>query len=449
MSLFPSVHSERIAPGSFQQPVPIPVALPGAPQLVTVCFNSDWLPYILGCLFQLTLPTTWQGTSDEVANAQAVANNLILIFQKALPGCQTQNPGFSGASVNFMFRQNPDNPCLLQTSVDGTNWCTWADLSKCTPIAQPGNKTIQPKSGDCSSFHGVIHPTDAWVLPVPVNAGDQVTVSNLYGAWSPTAFTTIWDCPDGNLFFSGNCIDGTSSLDSGAPMPTAPLNGTIVFDGTNYYDVSGAAGVDTPVTITIMPGVSNAQLLVRCNFHGGIDPAGEVNFDIKVCNNAATNWTYTFDFTLSLYSFAQYTIGGAAWGSWSAGIGLVSTDAVDSSADWRRSITMQLTGISPFALDSAQMVVDYVGPNEATAGQLGNRLRAISGGTPTVEWTYDILTAPTGSPATVFGAVAATGVDTLEIYASISEQNSSGALSGTLIIKSLTVSGHGPNPFVP
>lgn len=46
--------------GSFQTPVSLPQDSPTADPLVTVCFNQSWLPYVVGCLQQLLLQSTWK-----------------------------------------------------------------------------------------------------------------------------------------------------------------------------------------------------------------------------------------------------------------------------------------------------------------------------------------------------------------------------------------------------
>lgn len=51
--------------GSFRAPVVPPDVEPTDAPLVSVCFNYDWLPFVLGALQQLTLQATWQTDTDE------------------------------------------------------------------------------------------------------------------------------------------------------------------------------------------------------------------------------------------------------------------------------------------------------------------------------------------------------------------------------------------------
>ncbi len=44
----------------------------------------------------------------------------------------------------MLLRQNPDNPCELQTSINGIDWSTWADMALCAAAAQiPGRAQPQ------------------------------------------------------------------------------------------------------------------------------------------------------------------------------------------------------------------------------------------------------------------------------------------------------------------
>jgi hypothetical protein len=280
-----------------------PLKSPG-PDIGPVCFSFDakWVPYIISCLRALTLNGCW---ADNQHDSMGQAANLIGVFM-GVGDCGNNAPDTGAGSGDCMgccirMRNGVLEvfECGEWKAVDG-----W-DLSSVVP-AQPGHGAPQPKPGECQSYTGIISPTGSWLLPTPVNSGDVVTVSNLNGAWSPTAFTEIWDCPDGNLYFAGGCIDGTAAFDAGAPMPTAPLNGTILYDGTNYYDVSAAARAGTPAAITILPGIVNKQLVVRCNFHGGVEPSGEVSFDIQVCNNVVPSWHHDINFTITPGGFSAF-----------------------------------------------------------------------------------------------------------------------------------------------
>jgi hypothetical protein len=433
VTLFLYAHADRQAPGSFQQPVPIPASKPGSPDFVQVCFNKDWLPYILGCLFQLTLSTTWSAATDaELKNALQMANDLILIFQLAQPGCDIKAPGGEGTTGDDMCCCLRMQDGMLQVFSCGE----WKTVDGWDPAAiaprQPGSGSPQPASGQCQSFSCVLGPTTPWLLPVAVSSGDTITVSNLNGSWSPSAFTEIWLCPDGNLFVAGFCVDHTQAFDAGAPMPSAPLNGTILFDGTNYYDVSAAANLDTPVTVTIAPGVSNAQLLVRCNFHGGVDPAGQVLGNIQVCNNQAAVWSHTLDFTTSNHSFQPALAGGVTpTATWVVGQGWrnVNTDGFDELRIWIDGLVS-----TSYSFVKATATIAHA-LNEYAAGS-GNA------GSITVEFP---AIAPVGPGTNVVSSQGTTPYTATSFRIDLTDTGHSTV--GDIFLTSLTVSGTGPDPF--
>jgi hypothetical protein len=65
---------------SFNTPVQAPSSDPDEGVLVQATFNAEWLPYVLGALYQLTLQTTWKGTPEEILEAQYRAIILMHLF---------------------------------------------------------------------------------------------------------------------------------------------------------------------------------------------------------------------------------------------------------------------------------------------------------------------------------------------------------------------------------
>jgi hypothetical protein len=104
--------------------------------LKTVCFQVEvpddpwYLRAWFGTFFELASARSWDDDPDHTA--LEVARVWLEIALKLKSGCA---PALSVAGTDggddYMIRQNPDNPCLLESSVDGMTWCTWADLSKC------------------------------------------------------------------------------------------------------------------------------------------------------------------------------------------------------------------------------------------------------------------------------------------------------------------------------
>jgi hypothetical protein len=440
MTLFLNAHADRLAPGSFQEPVPLPAGLPGDPPFVTVCFNQDWLPYVLGCLFQLALNTSWQtSTQAELDNALGQANNLILIFQMALAGCQTKNPGFAGAGDDFMLRQNPTNPCLLETSVNGTDWCVWADLSKCTGQAQqPAKGSDNPPSGGCTNSFATVEFGSRWMLPQNVNSGDVVTVTNAIGTWASALDLYIPRCPDGNIFFEVGCVSGTGHTEPGDPANTINHDSLIAFDGTNYYDC-GAASDNTPVVITIPPGISNANLFFFANTPDTTG-FGAVNFDVNYCNNQTAAWTATIDFRNTTGGFVIGTDAGQPEGHWVAGQGWVFSDVtglpqtirvVEGTLTFPASTLTEIDAVFVFAngLNDANASV----PLQEMDTNIGTIFSSTAG------------SGPTGSPVTRANPISQTGVTHIHIELISDDTNS--APTGNVVLQKLIVSGTGPDPF--
>jgi hypothetical protein len=454
VTLFLNAHTGRLAPGSFQRPAPIPASAPGSPDFVTVCFNKDWLPYVLGSLFQLTLNTTWQAANDaELRNALQMANDLILIFQLAKPGCQDANPGFAGAGDDYMLRQNPDNPCELQSSVDGVTWCTWADLSKCSPQAQqPGSEARNPGSGGCELQIGSVMFGSRWLLPFPVNTGDVITVTNAVGTWASAGDLFIPRCPDGNIFFNVSgipeldaCVDGTGHTEPGDPAPTINHDSLIAFDGTNYYDC-GAASSGSPVAITIPAGITNGNLFFMANTPDTIG-FGSVTFDVQYCNNAVPSWTVTFDFRSNKFGFEPFvfTVSSEVAAAWAPSLGW---QQVNVSAGTGPDLRFTEDHIfrswgTPATITQITMEYNATLGSDAGGSTLSTSIHTALSGTDT---PLRVVSTTTGSNQTlVFSG--SQSADRLDLSIETSDAGAGATGDGLSQILSVTISGTGPNPF--
>jgi hypothetical protein len=262
----------------------------------TKCFQLEvpndtyHLAAFYGAIYLLTRWYAWE--RDEAHTARLVGQRWMRVFDKLIAGNCTVAPrqGTAGAEGDDnLIRQNPDNPCELQTSIDGVNWCTFADLSKCTPRSQPGNGTPQPGAGGgCQTYHGTMGAAAPWYVPTVVNTGDTIEISGAGGAWNDGS-EVAWRCPNGEGFFAGNCT-GITALDSLDPLPTEPHMALLAVINGVYYNVS--SGV-----FTIPSGITNAQVLLQPNDSVLNDNAGTIEFNITVCNNQSNpiNSTYTFD----------------------------------------------------------------------------------------------------------------------------------------------------------
>jgi hypothetical protein len=96
---------------SYQRPVALVLVDPDVDPNFTVCFRSEWLPYVIGALSQLLAQTTWQTDDPDALNlVQARAQLLIALFMEGCPtimpdaGCVTYPPS---ASFISYYPQNP------------------------------------------------------------------------------------------------------------------------------------------------------------------------------------------------------------------------------------------------------------------------------------------------------------------------------------------------------
>lgn len=85
--------------------------------------NVEWIGHLVGVLDALDQLDAWVGTSEEIEFARQEVRRLIT----GINPCEESN---------FVLRQNPDDPCLLEQSLDGgVNWSLAFDYSLCLPSA--------------------------------------------------------------------------------------------------------------------------------------------------------------------------------------------------------------------------------------------------------------------------------------------------------------------------
>jgi len=266
----------------------------------TVCFQINvpneihYLAAFYGAIFLLSKPYAWG--DDAAHTALEVGAVWREIFDRLIAGncIIPAKPGSAGADGDdFMIRQNPDNPCLLESSLDGVEWCVFADISKCVTSSQPGAGSPQPQpGGGCQTYQASIPGNGAWLVPTIVSTGDTISLTNLSGAWYGGSIT--WYCPDGSVFFAGVCT-GAQNFNGGSQIPASPIGRVIaLIDGT-YYDI-------LPGPFTIPGGITNKQVTLLMNTDTPSTASGNVNLDVTVCNNQAASWSSYFDFAISDYS---------------------------------------------------------------------------------------------------------------------------------------------------
>lgn len=262
-------------------------------------------------------------------DAQHTATLAAKVFLRLYDRLQAQKcsvPPAIGADegVEQLIRQNPTNPCLLETSIDGTNWCAFADLSKCIPAgSQPGSGSPQPAPGGGQQcYHASFEGSNKWLLPYQVNAGDIITISNVHGA--ATDGTVSWFCPNGQAYFLGSC-SGSTSTASGDPLNTKPHMELIAEIAGTFYEAYNAA-------ITVPGGVSSANVVFQLNDSNLADNYGNITFDVCVTNNGAATWSHTFNFLMNDGSWIPFDAPTNTYATYTPGTGWVtgSQGAVDT-----------------------------------------------------------------------------------------------------------------------
>lgn len=101
--------------GSFASPIAVPAQPSNAGTLVCLPpFNKDWLPILLGCVHQLSNPSTWVASSDaDTVSALQQAEDFRMLLAQAGPCCDVAMQLTPG--------------CGLQYSTDGGT--TWTDVA--------------------------------------------------------------------------------------------------------------------------------------------------------------------------------------------------------------------------------------------------------------------------------------------------------------------------------
>lgn len=291
------------------------VALPNDPRI---------LEAFEGAVYSLGIWTYWE---LDAAHTGIVAANVFKRLYQQLEAhkCSSviQISGGADEGVEQLIRQNPTNPCLLETSIDGTHWCAFADLSLCTPAgAQPGSGSPQPDPGGGSQcYHASLEASNKWLLPYQVNAGDVIAISNANGSW--TDGSGLWQCPNGQSYFLGACSGGTTT--SGAdPAPTLAHASLIAKIGSTYYNAYNTS-------ITVPSGVSHANVEFQINDPSLSGNYGNITFDVCVTNNAISTWSHEFDFVSGSQGFTRKLVGSSGWiGDYVPGVGWKVTAPSDA-----------------------------------------------------------------------------------------------------------------------
>lgn len=236
---------------------------------------------------------------------------------------------FSLGDTMGLFRQNG---CKLEFSPDGECWCVIYDPTDCilTEGGQPDGDQSLP-AGTCRTYNVSLAGNGKWLLPVKVDTGDTIEVTEMSGAWSNTPFQ--WKCPNGQPYILGLCVGGTFT-DGGNPLPASPTMGLIAL-----YETGGGGFAGGGATLLVPTGKSGEQVEFQANDDDLTDNAGHVSFKVTVCKKAATVDCKAFTFT-DLADQQIQDLGGGRY--------IIQANASNSTnGDWSISFGFSASGAGP------------------------------------------------------------------------------------------------------
>lgn len=252
-----------------------------------ICFqievpnNQQHLAAFRGALYNLSSAIFWADDLDHTAKEVAAVWDEILQNVKPCP------PGESNTGINledFMsqtIRKKPEDGCIIQMwCID--HWEDWYDPRPCVPgsAGQPGGGGELP-AGECRNYQALLEGNSQWLLPVPVEAGDTIRISNATGGWSQGGINA-WKCPNGGNYTLGICGAPGGGAGVGFPVPTLPAGRLIALIDGVYYDA-----YDT--TIPVPTGVASSDVFFQMNDTDITNNFGSVAFDIEVCKSNSSN----------------------------------------------------------------------------------------------------------------------------------------------------------------
>lgn len=259
----------------------------------TVCFtievpnNIYHIAAFRGALYNLTSARFWQDdlahTALEVAAVwQDVFDNI-----RKCPDDIDTNQGIT--LEDFMSQQiriSPDDSCIIQMwCID--HWEDWYDPRTCvaSTIEQPTNGS-DLNAGECREWDVSLRASDRWLLPVAVNPGDTITVTDVSGAWSDG--TIGWNCPNGFTYALGACISAEAG-EGTDPVPALNHMRLIM-------NVDGAFTDAYNILYSTPPSVTDGQVYFQANDGTLEGNSGTIAFHVKVCraSNEPDSVTLTY-----------------------------------------------------------------------------------------------------------------------------------------------------------
>lgn len=391
-------------PGSFGNPVPSfpfpvdpPVTKPGDDPTFQICVNKDWLPFIAGAMKQLLLQSTWNYSTDaDLLDIQGRVFDLISKFGPVNEGCGVITPNKLCITASFPdgdyeFTPSLDIDCAT-TYIPGTGWQSCDDTILGADIAQ-----------------------------IKREFGGTTRIRDFSAVFSGPALLSYDTKVE--LFLGGTSVFAQSF--------TVTLGGT----GTNAAS----------------PDVDADSIVLTVSKPGAVTFGNYYITDIGLCYTglfplAERIWTHVFDFLAEdggfVGSIAGLTSGSP--GAWFSGSGWVDGDAEYSANNWYRLVFIYRT----FAARITGIVLKYDRSGMGTDGPHSNPFTVVRNGSNTVtllSQDFDHSEQGTDLQLTWSGDYNTNGLTLLIISSYFG--GSTPTYSGSVTLKSLTISGRGADPF--
>lgn len=163
---------------------------------------------------------------------------------------------------------------------------------------------------------------------------------------------------------------------------------------------------------------------------------------ILICDECPEFWTETLDLTVSDYGAVFDVVGGVPAGSWSDGVGFITSD-VDSGSEATRIIACEI----PFATSTVNSWSIEGMYNEGLTNDVNNTAIGLNyrlGGSGSSEAVIALTFAEiSGDPLPLGKSGYEISADGFRVFL----KSSRGGFSGSVVITSITLSGVGVNPF--
>jgi len=270
-------------------PIPVNVAPVGTRcVMVNIPDDDEHQAIFMGAIDLLCKWNSWQrdGTDNAVRASEA--------WKRAI----YDNPVFERCEMQVQFRQLTS--CVLEASFDGGD--TWDQIYTAENCVKDGiseaidDGVLSPAGqqepggtgviGQCYSYHVRLDGNGRWKCPIPVNAGDRLTVTNAKGGWYDGNAITLgqWNCPDGSGYVLGEC--GVASVGPVGTDPAPTINhmrliGNSAAESPAYFDMYN---LEYEIVAT-----GDNDFYLQANDSQLDDNQGSITLDIELCKGG---WTH-------------------------------------------------------------------------------------------------------------------------------------------------------------